>query len=164
MPQTKALQILSYIISKHPNVSVTSLMKLSYLIDLVAIKKGNNKISNFRYIRYNYGPFDKKIYKYLEDLGKENVLKEGANISSTGDEFVTYNIDKRYNISFEKISDKEKEIIDEVLESLEGYGTKALTELTYRTKPMKKIGATLENKKGLNKILDLNAEQNNPSR
>jgi len=73
-------------------------MKLSYLVDLVAVKKGKNKIS-----------------------------------------------------------DDEKEIIDEVLESLEGYGTKALTELTYRTKPMKKIRATLNNKAGLNKTLDLNA-------
>ena len=155
MPRSKILQVLSYIIKNHPNVSVTSLMKVLYLIDLVAIKRRNSQISDFQYIRYNYGPFDKKIYKYLEELGKDNIIKEGAEISSTGDEFVTYSINKKNNIYFDKISDDEKKIIDEVLESLEGYGIKALTELTYRTKPMKKIGATLENKAGLNKTLDL---------
>jgi len=158
MPHSKTLQVLNYIIKNHPNVSVTSLMKLSYLVDLVAIKKGKKKIFDFHYIRYNYGPFDKKIYDYLEEMEKGNILVEGANISSTGDEFVIYSINKKNNISFDKISDDEREIIDEVLESLEGYGTKALTELTYRTKPMKKIGATLKNKTGLNKVLDLNIQ------
>ncbi len=157
MPQPRTLQVLTYIIKNHPDVSVTSLMKLSYLVDLVAVKKGKNKISDFKYTRYHYGPFDKNIYKYLEVLEKDNIIKEGAKISNTGDEFVTYNIKKKNNIAFDKIPDDEKEIIDEVLETLEGYGTKALTELTYRTKPMKKIKATLNNKAGLNKTLDLNA-------
>lgn len=157
MSRSKALQVLSYIVKNHPNVSITSLMKLSYIVDLVAIKKGKNKISDFQYIRYNYGPFDKKIYNYLEALEKANILVEGANISSTGDEFVTFSINKKNTISFDKISDDEREIIDEVLEGLQGYGTKAITELTYLTKPMKKIRATLDNKAGLNKTLDLTA-------
>lgn len=157
MPKSKTHQLLIYIIKNHPDVSVTSLMKLSYLVDLVAIKQGKNKISDFEYIRYNYGPFDKKIYKYLEQLEKNNIIREGSNISSTGDEFVTYHVMKKNNIAFDKISEDEKDIIDEVLESLDGYGTKALTELTYRTKPMKKIRATLDNKAGLKKTLDLNA-------
>ena len=157
MPRQKTLQVLSYIIKNHPDVSVTSLMKLSYLIDLVAISKNKNKISDFQYVRYNYGPFDKKIHKHLGYLENNNIIKEGSNISSTGDGIVTYNINKKNNIVFDKIPDEERKIIDEVIESLEGFGTKALTELTYRTKPMKKIGATIENKKGLNKILNLNA-------
>jgi len=157
MPRQKTLQVLSYIIKNHPDVSVTSLMKLSYLIDLVAISNNKNKISDFQYVRYNYGPFDKKIHKHLGYLENNNIIKEGSNISSTGDEIVTYNINKKNNIVFDKIPDEERKIIDEVIESLEGFGTKALTELTYRTKPMKKIGATIENKKGLNKILNLNA-------
>jgi len=42
MSRLKTFQVLSYIIKNHPNVSVTSLMKLSYLVDLVAIDKGKN--------------------------------------------------------------------------------------------------------------------------
>lgn len=157
MDESKSLQVLSYIIKHHPDVSITSLMKLSYLIDLVSIKKRKIKISDFKYIRYNYGPFDKKIYNYIEILVNNRVIKEDANFSSTGDEFVIYNVNKRKKINFDKISDDEKEIIDGVLESLEGYGIKALTELTYRTRPMKKIGADFKNRTGLNKVLDLNA-------
>jgi len=156
MPKSKTLQLLSYIIKYHPDVSVTSLIKLSYLVDLVSIKKGKNQISDFQYVRYHYGPFDKKIYKYLEQLIDDGVIQEGADISNTGDEFVIYNIKKKNNLDFNKLSYDEKEIINEVLESLEGFGTKALTELTYKTKPMKKIRATLQNKAGLNKLLDLN--------
>ncbi len=157
MFRPKTLDVLSYIIKNNSNVSVTSLMKLSYLIDLVAIKNGKNKISDFNYIRYHYGPFDKKIYKYLETLEKYNIIQEGTNVSSTGDESVTYNINKKNNISFYKISDSEKGLIDTVLESLKGYGTKAITELTYKTTPMIKIRATLTNKAGLNEPLDLTA-------
>ncbi len=83
-----------------------------------------NKITDFKYVRYHYGPFDKKIYKYLDDLEKKGIIKEGANISNTGDEFIIYSISKKNNIPFNKISEEEKEIINEVLESFEGYGTK----------------------------------------
>lgn len=155
MAPQKTSQLLFYIIKNHTDISITSLMKLSYLIDLVSIKKTGKKISDFEYIRYNYGPFDKKIYKCLEGLIANNRIKEGSNISSTGDEFITYSIHSKSSYPLEKISEEEIEIINEVLENLEGYGPKALTELTYKTKPMKKIKATLNNKAGLNKILNL---------
>lgn len=132
-------------------------MKLSYLVDLVSIKKGMGKLSDFDYVRYNYGPFDKKIYEYMKSLIKENKLAEGAELASSGDQFVTYYINEKTNISFNGITKEERQIADEVLASLQGYGTKALTDLTYRTRPMKKIGAKLGNKVGLNKPLNLNA-------
>ena len=157
MPKAKTPQLLTYVIKTLPGASVTSLMKLSYIIDLVAVQNDNKKISDFEYVRYNYGPFDKKIYKYLEGLLTEGVIKEGANISSSGEEFVTYIFNKTKKVALDKISDTDKSVIDAALEALEGYGPKALTELTYRTKPMKKIGATLNNRAGLNKHLDLTA-------
>jgi len=149
--------VLAYIIKSNPQISITSLMKLSYLSDLVSTKVREKRITNFEYVRFLYGPFDKKIYKYIERLETDHVILEGANISSTGDEFVTFSIDKKADLCFDKISDEEREIIGEVLESLEGFGPKALTELTYRTKPMRKLKATLANRAGLNKTLDLNA-------
>ena len=57
----------------------------------------------------------------------------------------------------DQITPEEKKIVDEVVRSLKGYGAKALTELTYGTKPMKKIGAQMGNDKGLNKKLNLRA-------
>lgn len=86
----KTNQFLAYIINKHPQLSVTSLMKLSYLMDLVHIKKTNKQISDFKYTRYKYGPFDHKIYKYLKELVDKNIIKEDANFTPYGGEYVIY--------------------------------------------------------------------------
>ena len=153
--KSKTHQLLSYIIMNHPDVSVTGLMKLSYIIDLVAIKKGKSQISTFEYVRYNYGPFSRTIYEYLDSLVKDKIIHEDSKLANTGDEFVVYNFNKRQKPLFNKLSKAEKTIIDEVLLSLRGYGAKALTELAYRTGPMERIGATIKNKKGLNQLLDL---------
>jgi uncharacterized phage-associated protein len=152
----KTIQLLNYIIKNNPGVSITGLMKFSYIVDLVAVNKGHNKISDFNYIRYNYGPFDKKIYSYLEKLITNGTIHETATMASTGDEFVTFKLNKKTKLRFERLTETEQNIIDEVLESLKGYGAKALTDLTYRTKPMKKIGAKIDNTKGLGQSLDLN--------
>lgn len=155
--KAKTKQLLAYILKNRPNTSITELMKLSYIIDLVAISKNHNKIFDFEYIRYNYGPFDKKIYDYIKYFVDNNLVLEGAKVASTGDEFVVYRLNKKANIPFDKISEEEQAIIDEVLLSLEGHGAKALTELAYRTKPMKKIRAKIGNKRGLHRPLDLYA-------
>ena len=59
----KTRQLLAYLIEKHPETSITGLMKLAYISDLGSIKKTGNQISNFEYTRYKYGPFDKRIYQ-----------------------------------------------------------------------------------------------------
>lgn len=152
-PKTK--QLLTYIIKNRSNVSITELMKLSYIIDLVSINKKQNKVFDFKYIRFNYGPFDKKIYDYIKYLVDNDIVLEGSKMASTGDEFVVFRINNKADVSFSKISKEEKNTIDEVLEALEGHGAKALTDLAYSTKPMKKLGAKINNSRGLNSVLDL---------
>jgi uncharacterized phage-associated protein len=156
--KTKTSQFLAYIIQNNPNVSITSLMKLSYLTDLVSIGKLNKKISDFEYRRYKYGPFDKKIYEYLKCLIKKNMIIEDSGYTNTGEEFITYKYNEKIPIFFDKLCDDEINVANGVLETLRGYGAKALTELTYKTKPMKKIGAILGSDIGLNKKLDLRTE------
>ncbi len=153
----KTKQLLAYLVQNDPNISITSLMKLSYIVDLISIKKSGKQISNFEYKRYKYGPFDNKIYGYLKDLIEENVIKEDVAFAQTGDEFIIYAFNEQEDFSFDKLSTEEKQIIDEVIESVKGYGAKALVDLAYKTKPMKKIGAKIGNSKGLNEKLDLYA-------
>lgn len=156
--KAKTIQLLTYIIQNRPSTSITSLMKISYIIDLVAIKKNKNKLTDFEYIRYNYGPFDKKIYIYLKNMISQNDILEDSELAETGDEFIVYNLNKKKSEPvFDKLKDEEIETINEVLRSVKAYGPKALTELAYQTRPMKLIGAKLGNKKGLNERLDLNA-------
>lgn len=153
--KTKTKQTLTYIIQNYPDVSITSLMKLSYIVDLVSIKKNRNQISGFEYKRYKYGPFNDKIYQYLTELKIEGFIIEDVAYTQTGDEYIIYKPNERKELSFDKLKDEERIIIDEVIEALKGYGAKALVEFTYRTNPMKKLGAKIGNNKGLNQKLDL---------
>lgn len=151
----KTKQLLAYIVKNYPRISITSLMKLSYLIDLVNVGKRNKKISNFEYIRYKYGPFDYKIYDYVKDLLKENIIIQDTNLSFPEDYFVYEFNEENDGFSFELLKDEEKETIKEVLNSLVGLGARALTEIAYKTKPMIKLKAKLNNNNGLNEKLDL---------
>lgn len=156
--KNKTKQLLVYLIQNHPGVSITSLMKLSYIADLVSINKGENQISDFKYRRYKYGPFDDKIYQYLTELRMMNVINDDVTYTPMGDEYVIYNFNEKKDFAFDKLSEEEKAVIDEVLETVKGYGAKALVELSYNTKPMKKIGAKMGNDKGLNQVLNLSAK------
>jgi uncharacterized phage-associated protein len=151
----KTKQLLAYLIQSNPCISITSLMKLSYLVDLLSTKERNKKISGFEYKRYKYGPFDEKIYANLNYLKDKKIICEDAAISETGDEFIVYK--PLTSTPLEQITEDEKKIIDKVVKSLKGYGSRALTELTYRTAPMKRIGAEIGNEKGINQRLDLKA-------
>jgi uncharacterized phage-associated protein len=64
-------------------------------------------------------------------------------------------VNNKKEFSFDKLNTEEKEIINEVIEAFKGYGAKSLTKFTYKTKPMKKLGAKVGNNKGLNQKLDL---------
>jgi len=86
---------------------------------------------------------------------KKKAISEDATFSQTGDEYIIYLFNEKKEFAFDKLSNNEKDIINEVLEGLRGYGAKALVELAYKTKPMKKIGAKIGNNKGLNQKLDL---------
>ena len=155
----KTKQLLAYLIKNHSNPTVTSLMKLSYLIDLVNIQKTDKQISNFKYTRYMYGPFDYKIYNYLKDLIKEGVISEDSDYTSRGDEYIIYIFNEdNEDFKFDRITEKQKDAIDEVLDIVNGLGAKALTELAYKTKPMKRINVQIGDTKNLNVPLDLKVQ------
>lgn len=154
--EEKTTQLLAYLVQNHPFPSVTSLMKLSYIVDLVSVKKNDEQISDFEYIRFKYGPFDKRIYDYIKELLDERVILEDSTVTQTG-EVVIYKFNEEADYFFDEITERDKNTIDEILDTLGGYGPKALVDLTYKTKPMEKIGAKQDNEVGLNDRLDLRA-------
>ena len=115
---------------------IMQFMKLPYFIDLEAKKDKDIgfKISNFKYIRYEYGPFDKNIYAYRNLL--EQPVKE---------------------VKFTYINDFLPNI-DKTLNSLPIKDGEALKKLAYKTAPMQKLKATLNGKEGWEKELDLGLE------
>ena len=152
--KSKTKQLLTYIALKHQPASITSLLKITYLIDLVGMKKKKSQISDFEYIRYNFGPFDSKIYDYLKDLSNDNLLVSKSDNTAVGEEYVIYSINEKASLNFDEIKDNQ-EIIDEVLNQVYGYNARILTEIAYGTKPMKALGATMGGNENIGKKLDL---------
>lgn len=150
---SKKNQMLLLEILSSASKSLTSLMKLSYLIDLAHYRKTGSQISEYTYVRYRYGPFDSEIYSDLKELESANKISTSVEHTKTGDETIIYEASQDENYS---LTTDEQETIDAVLESLAGYGAKALTELTYKTSTMVALGATLGGDENLNAILDLN--------
>lgn len=153
---TKTKQLLYYIIANHPKASVTVLMKLCYLIDLISIKELGQSISQFSYKRYFYGPFDSHIYNLLEEMQEAGVITADVQFYPDTD-YAVYTTAEN-TLGTDLISSDEKSLIDNAINELRGYGAKTLTEIAYKTKPMKKLGATLGGDENLNTPLDLNAD------
>lgn len=150
-------KLLTYFASKHEKPSVTVLMKLCYLTDLVSIKRGGQQITEYKYERYTFGPFDKTIYQDLESLVEQEILDielfypEGA-----FSELVLYRPNEESDeLESIDLSDEQKGIVDEILSSLGGYGARALTDVAYGTKPMLELNATLGGNENIGKRLDL---------
>lgn len=158
---TKREQIISYLVKLHKHANKTVLMKLSYIVDLTSIARGKEKLTDFNYIRYYYGPFDSNLYIDLKNLLDKKIILEKTEFTNDGEESPYYSINENKDINLDLINKEEFKIIDEILDSLKGYGAKTLTNICYETKPMKAIGAKLDNKEGICKVLDLNLVRNN---
>lgn len=157
MTNLKTKQLLAYIAKESGHTTITSIMKLSYLIDLFSINKNKKQISNFQYKRYLYGPFDKGIYIYMNEFISDKIIKEKPSFTPGGDEYIIYEfVGHDREIKYDLLSKGELSLIDSVLTELQGLGARSLSEITYKTKPMKQLGATINNRKGINKTIDLN--------
>ena len=154
---SKNAQLLTYLIKNHERSSVPSLMKLCYLVDLVCVQESQPKVSDFEYKRYHYGPFDTQIYDELQELIDNGAVKPEQEYTAKAEEYVIYTINDAEKMDFSSLTEKDEEMTDVVLEHVKGYGAKTLTEITYKTKPMLKLGATIGGSENLNEPLDLKA-------
>ena len=97
-------QLLVYLSKEHPSASITVLMKLAYLIDLISVKKLGKQISSFEYIRYNYGPFAREIYNTVEELVISKILVPKSDYAGGSVEYITYTFANKDYFSFNDIS------------------------------------------------------------
>lgn len=131
----KTFELFSYIGKKLDwNWDIMQFMKLPYFIDLTAADKLGFQISNFSYVRYEYGPFDKKVYAY-------RVLFEN----------------KKFDVQFSYIQDF-LNVIEETIKSLPANNGEKLKKLAYETEPMKKLNARLGGKEGWGQKLVLTSK------
>lgn len=131
----KTFEVFQYIASKIKwNLDIMQFMKIPYFIDLESSFLFKKFITNFVYIRYNYWPFDKKVYSYQKTF------------SWNEDWF------EKFKITY--LQKEELEIIDWVLKKYPVSNWKKLKELSYKTSPMKKLNATLWWNENMDVLLD----------
>lgn len=154
----KTKQLIEYLVSKHHLSTVTSLIKLCYLCDLVSVGSGGKQITNFSYIRWHFGPFDKRIEDVLFQLVDSGEIISEITYTDYGTEYFKYKMADDSEPVTDKITDEDFGHINAVLDSLKGFGPKALTQVAYKTKPMLALGATLGGTEAMGTPLDLSVK------
>lgn len=145
---------LLYFSKFHPKPSVTVLMKLCYLLDLMATSENKGKLTDFDYCRYSFGPFDQKIYRELEKLVKLGFAHQDTDYTKLGTEVVFYKVSDQFADNV-KLDSPGRDLAEELLEAVKGYGAKELTQIAYKTKPMLALKATLGGTENIGKALNL---------
>ena len=158
MPELSNRQkLIAQLIQRHDRPTVTVLMKLAFLLDLIARKKEQDVYFGYVYRRYTYGPFDEAIYHDLKALIDDGVAIATTEYTSDGKEYIVYNFNEEPTDTDFSITEVQEAMFNEIMESLKGYGAKALTDIAYKTAPMQALGATLGGNEHINEVLNLEA-------
>jgi len=136
----KTVEIYNLVLSKLESVpDIMQYMKIPFFIDLEMVKNIWKQVTNFEYIRWDYWPFDKKVYDYqkLFSFQYEHRIED---------------------LKYVYLSDEEKNIIDSVLLEIPKEDWEKLKLLSYEIWPLKKLWVKLWDSKYMWKILELEKE------
>ena len=130
----KIENIISYIASKVKNLTITSLNKYLWYIDMLSFNRRSVAITGLTYQNQKFGPtiIDKKYdeISLLDDKYKrEDIETENGN---------TTKIISNENYNLDKISDSEKKIIDDVIKLLKNKKVTDISQLSHQESAWKK--------------------------
>ena len=130
----KVENIISYIASKVKNLTITSLNKYLWYIDMLSFNKRAVAITGLTYQNQRFGPTI--VYKKYDELSllddkytREDIETENGN---------TTKIVSNNNFNFDKISSSEKEIIDTIIRLLKNKNVTDISEMSHREDGWKK--------------------------
>ena len=130
----KVENIISYIASKVKNLTITSLNKYLWYIDMLSFNKRAVAITGLTYQNQKFGPTI--VYKKYDELSllddkyqREDIETENGN---------TTKIISNENFNLDKINDSEKEIIDTIIKLLKNKKVTDISEMTHREDGWKK--------------------------
>lgn len=130
----KIENIISYIASKVKNLTITSLNKYLWYIDMLSFNQRSIAITGLTYQNQKFGPtiVDKKYdeISLLDDkYTREDIETENGN---------TTKIISNGNYSLDKIPDSEKKIIDTIIKMLKNKSVTDISEMSHREDGWKK--------------------------
>ena len=124
----KVENIISYIASKVKNLTITSLNKYLWYIDMLSFNKRAVAITGLTYQNQKFGPTI--VYKKYDELSllddkyqREDIETENGN---------TTKIISNENFNLDKINDSEKEIIDTIIKLLKNKKVTDISEMSHR--------------------------------
>lgn len=124
----KVENIISYIASKVKNLTITSLNKYLWYIDMLSFNKRAVAITGLTYQNQKFGPTI--VYKKYDELSllddkyqREDIETENGN---------TTKIISNNNFNLDKINDSEKEIIDTIIKLLKNKKVTDISEMSHR--------------------------------
>ena len=130
----KVENIISYIASKVKNLTITSLNKYLWYIDMLSFNKRSVAITGLTYQNQKFGPTI--VYKKYDELSllddkyqREDIETENGN---------TTKIISNNNFNLDKISSNEKEIIDTIIKLLKNKNVTDISEMSHREDGWKK--------------------------
>ena len=130
----KVENIISYIASKVRNLTITSLNKYLWYIDMLSFNERTVAITGLTYQNQRFGPTI--VYKKYDELSllddkytREDIETENGN---------TTKIVSNNNFNFDKISSNEKEIIDTIIKLLKNKNVTDISEMSHREDGWKK--------------------------
>ena len=130
----KVENIISYIASKVKNLTITSLNKYLWYIDMLSFNKRAVAITGLTYQNQKFGPTI--VYKKYDELSllddkyqREDIETENGN---------TTKIISNENFNLDKISNSEKEIIDTIIKLLKNKKVTDISEMSHREDGWKK--------------------------
>ena len=130
----KVENIISYIASKVKNLTITSLNKYLWYIDMLSFSKRAVAITGLTYQNQKFGPTI--VYKKYDELSllddkyqREDIETENGN---------TTKIISNENFNLDKINDSEKEIIDTIIKLLKNKKVTDISEMSHREDGWKK--------------------------
>ena len=124
----KVENIISYIASKVPNLSITSLNKYLWFIDMLSFNKRSVAITGLTYQKQKFGPtIINKSYDEISLLNDKYTREDFE--TETGN---TTQIKSNGNYSLSEISDSEKEIIDTIIKILKKKSVGEISELSHK--------------------------------
>lgn len=130
----KVENIISYIASKVKNLTITSLNKYLWYIDMLSFNKRAVAITGLTYQNQKFGPTI--VYKKYDELSllddkyqREDIETENGN---------TTKIISNENFNLDKINNGEKEIIDTIIKLLKNKKVTDISEMSHREDGWKK--------------------------
>ena len=130
----KLENIISYIASKVDNLTITSLNKYLWFIDMLSFNKRAISITGLTYQKQQYGP---TIMDGLyEEISLLDDLYERKDIETTNGNIT--NILSKGNFNLSLINEKEKEIIDTIIETLKNKKVNEISTLSHKEEGWKK--------------------------